>query len=158
MKAIGFEEQSETLELNSFEVHHMLFIEDTLSQLVQKRGGGIQQKPKVAEENRFLANTSFPKNEADIKQQFSEDKLAEMKYCDALDKLVEFRNQLMSEAPKNRRLRIYHKKHEVKNVQVQQVNFEEEFSKSDDQIIAGYWKQVMVNNAKSQQFQSKRKM
>lgn len=39
-----------------------------------------------------------------------------MKYADALDKLIEFRNKLMSEPPKDRRIRIYHKKHERKNV------------------------------------------
>ena len=81
-----------------------------------------------------------------------------MKYVDALDKLIELRNKLMSEPPKDRRVRIYHKKHEKKNVHVQEVSFSEEFSKSDDQIIAGYWKQAMTNNAKSQKFQSKRKL
>ena len=84
--------------------------------------------------------------------------MAEIKYVDALDKLIEFRNKLMAEAPKDRRIRIYHKKHDKKRVEVDSINFEEEFSKSDDKLIAGYWKQAVMNNTQSQKFQSKRKL
>lgn len=81
-----------------------------------------------------------------------------MRYCDALEKLVEFRNKLMSDPPKDRRIRIYHKRLEKKQTFFKEVNFEEEFAKTDDQIIAGYWKQMMQNNSRSQKFQSKRKL
>jgi len=64
----------------------------------------------------------------------------------------------MSEPPKDRRLRIYHKRFELKDVRIAEISFEEEFQKSDDQAIVGYWKQIISNNMKSQKFQSKRKL
>jgi len=39
-----------------------------------------------------------------------------MKYVDALDKLIEFRHKIMSQPPKDRKLRIYHKRHETKTI------------------------------------------
>ena len=39
-----------------------------------------------------------------------------MKYVDALEKLIEFRHKIMSEAPKDRQLKIYHKKYETKDI------------------------------------------
>ena len=53
-----------------------------------------------------------------------------MKYSDALDKLIEIRAQIMSKPPKDRMLKIYHKKYENKNINFDQVTFEQEFSKS----------------------------
>lgn len=38
------------------------------------------------------------------------------------------------------------------------MSFEEQFAKSNDQEVIGYWKQIMANNARSQKFQSKRKL
>ncbi len=81
-----------------------------------------------------------------------------MKYVDALDKLLEFRHKLMSQPPKDRKLRIYHKRHETKSTSdLKEVNMEEEFEKSEDKIIQSYWGQIMSENRKSSNFQSKRK-
>lgn len=41
---------------------------------------------------------------------------------------------------------------------MQEISFEEQFSKSDDQIIASYWKEIIANRNNSQKFQSKRKL
>ena len=64
----------------------------------------------------------------------------------------------MSKPPSDRRLRIYHKKHEKKFVNFNQVSFETEFSQSDDQMIASYWKNYIQENRKASNFQSKRKL
>lgn len=48
-----------------------------------------------------------------------------MKYVDALEKLVEIRNKMMAEPPKDRRLRIYHKRFESKDVRIAEISFEE---------------------------------
>ena len=50
-----------------------------------------------------------------------------MKYVDALDKLIEYRNKIMSQPPKDRKLKIYHKKYDKKNNYFPQVNLESEF-------------------------------
>ena len=81
-----------------------------------------------------------------------------MKYSDALDKLIEIRAQIMSKPPKDRMLKIYHKKYENKNINFDQVTFEQEFSKSQDKMVANYWKEIVENNKKGQGFQSKRKL
>lgn len=81
-----------------------------------------------------------------------------MKYVDALDKLLMYRQEMMSKPPKDRRLKIYHKKYEQKNVQGALVNLESEFSASDDQIVANYWKDIVRMNRNGMGFQSKRKL
>lgn len=48
-----------------------------------------------------------------------------MRYSDALDKLMDIRYMIMSKPPKDRQLRIYHKKYETKNIRFNQVTFEE---------------------------------
>ena len=49
-----------------------------------------------------------------------------MKYVDALDKLMDFRQKLMSEPPKDRKLKIYHQKYEKKSFNdLPEVNMEE---------------------------------
>lgn len=81
-----------------------------------------------------------------------------MKYIDALDKLLEFRQRIMSQPPKDRKLRIYHKRHETKSTSgLLEVNMQEEFAKSEDKIIQSYWGQIMNENRKNSTFQSKRK-
>lgn len=158
MQDIGFDDRGDTLEMKTFEVPHLIFLEDCLSQAVVDLGGAdLSRKPK-AEQNMFLDIKKFPANEHQMKEEFSEEKLSEMKYVDALEKLIEIRNKMMSEPPKDRRMRIYNKRWESKEVRVQEVNFEEEFAKSSDQEIIGYWKQILANNARSQKFQSKRKL
>ena len=37
--------------------------------------------------------------------------MAEVKYVDALEKLMQFRQKIMSEAPSDRKIKIYHKRH-----------------------------------------------
>lgn len=46
-----------------------------------------------------------------------------MKYVDALDKLLEIRNKIMSQPLQDRRIRIYDKKFESKALDVGQVCF-----------------------------------
>ena len=64
----------------------------------------------------------------------------------------------MSQPPQDRRIRIYHKRHETKSVsELAEVNMEEEFEKSEDKLIKSYWGQIMNENKKNSTFQSKRK-
>lgn len=39
-----------------------------------------------------------------------------MKYVDALEKLLQFRQKIMSQPPQDRKIQIYHKKYESKDV------------------------------------------
>lgn len=74
-----------------------------------------------------------------------------------LDKLVEFRKKIMSAAPANRNVRIYHKRHDKREVPHIVFDMESEMVGGDNAVIASYWKNVMRNNQKNANFQSKRK-
>lgn len=64
----------------------------------------------------------------------------------------------MSEPPQDRKIRIYHKRHETKTTDgLREVNMQEEFEKSEDKMIQSYWAQMMNENKKGATFQSKRK-
>ena len=70
-----------------------------------------------------------------------------MKYVDALDKLMEFRQRIMSQPPKDRKIKIYHKRHETKSLEdLPEVNMKEELERSEDKIIQGYWSQIIKEN------------
>lgn len=139
------------LELHAVEVHQFLFLEDCLNQMVAN---------KADNEPRFLKFTEFPETNhtGSLEDQFSKEKLSEMRYADALDKLIEYRNKLMSQPPKDRRVKLYHQKYDKKLQNFTQINLQTEFAKSDDEVIAGYWKNYIIENRKNSHFQSKRKL
>lgn len=74
-----------------------------------------------------------------------------------LEKLIDFRKKIMSTAPKDRKVRIYHKRHDKKAVPHFVFDMEHELEVSDNAVIANYWKKVIKNNQKNANFQSKRK-
>lgn len=65
---------------------------------------------------------------------------------------------MMSKPPADRKLRIYHQRHDNKQIHATQTRFETEFEKSDDLMIVNYWKNFMAQNRNNSQFQSKRKL
>lgn len=63
----------------------------------------------------------------------------------------------MSEAPKDRRIRIYHKRHDSRQVPHMIIDMDQEMGKSDNAVLAGYWRSVIKNSQNNTKFQSRRK-
>lgn len=74
MKAIGFQEKEETLEMQVVEVPYLVFLEECLDQLIVKYGGNKIPipRPKEEEESRFIKFSELPGSEKEMKEQFSE--------------------------------------------------------------------------------------
>ena len=68
-----------------------------------------------------------------------------------------FRNQMMAQPPKSRKLRIYHKRHEAREGNFTAVDFESELQNSD-QTVAQYWKGIIAKNRRNSNFQNRRKV
>ena len=54
----------------------------------------------------------------DLSSKFSQDEMEKMNYAEGLEKLIGYRKKIMSEIPKDRKLKIYHKKYDQKIVEV----------------------------------------
>ena len=65
---------------------------------------------------------------------------------------------MLKEPPKDRQIRIYPQNKESKIHKPDEMNFEEEFSKSDNQLVSGYWKEYIKANQNGANFRSKRKV
>jgi hypothetical protein len=74
-----------------------------------------------------------------------------------LDELIKYRTKAMGSAPSNRSPRIYHKRHEQKNINIHQVALEDQMSGTTDPMVQQYWKSI-INMNKNAHFQSKRKL
>ena len=79
-------------------------------------------------------------------------------YNDMLDKLIEYRKEKMSHPPTDRRVRIYHKKHDIKEVEMDFTTLEEKFLTSDDPIFKQYFQSLSSHNSESSKFRNKRKI
>lgn len=74
-----------------------------------------------------------------------------------LDKLLEYRKQIMSAAPSDRHIRIYHKRHDKKDVPHILMDMDHELGHGQDAMMNKYWINVIKQNQKNTKFQSKRK-
>lgn len=64
----------------------------------------------------------------------------------------------MSTPPADRKIRIYHKRHDKREVSHVIFDMDNDLVSSDNAVIANYWKNEMRNNQKKANFQSKRKI
>jgi hypothetical protein len=75
-----------------------------------------------------------------------------------LERLVQFRKQIMSSKPENRNIRIYHKRFDVREVPHIIVDMDNELGKSEDKLLVTYWGSIVKENMRNAKFQSKRKL
>ena len=75
-----------------------------------------------------------------------------------LDKLMKFRNKIMSAPPPNRNVKIYHKRFDARDVPHFVIDMDLEMGKGENAGLAKYWSKIIKDNQKKANFQSKRKM
>lgn len=88
----------------------------------------------------------------------SEEGKDEKNYNEMLDKLIEHRREKMSHPPEDRKARIYHKKFEMREYDVNAITLEEEFNSTNDPILKQYYQKLSSQNTDSSKFQNKRKL
>lgn len=77
-------------------------------------------------------------------------------YSKMLDQLIEQRTKTMSNPPKDRAVRIYHKKYENKSAGTYETTFKDELEQSHDPVVREYWAKI-INMNHNATFQSKKK-